>query len=196
MLINKMFKKIILIFILNIFINSNTYASNDDFNSWLINFKVKAINSGISEKVVNDVMSGVKFLPRVIEYDRYQPEFYEDNFTYIIKRSSKKKINQGLKLYKKDKIIIDKVENEFKVEKELLLALMGMKQIWKIFRKNGYHFIISNLSYDKVIFTKELLILLKLVDNKIIDKTILFGSWAALEIFNLCLELLEVCNRL
>ena len=27
-------------------------------------------------------------------------------------------------------------------------------------------------------FTKELLILLKLVDNKIIDKTILFGSWA------------------
>jgi len=40
---------------------------------------------------------------------------------------------------------------------------------------------LATLSYDKRrsdFFTKELLILLKLVDNKIIDKTILFGSWA------------------
>ena len=33
-------------------------------------------------------MSDAKFLPKVIEYDRYQPEFYEDTFTYIKKRSS------------------------------------------------------------------------------------------------------------
>ena len=30
-------------------------------------------------------MSKVKFLPKVIEYDRYQPEFYEDTKTYIEK---------------------------------------------------------------------------------------------------------------
>ena len=30
-------------------------------------------------------MSNAKFLPKVIEYDRYQPEFYEDTFTYIKK---------------------------------------------------------------------------------------------------------------
>ena len=51
------------------------------------------------------------------------------NFTrtllYIKKRTSKKKVNAGLRLYKKK--IIDKVENEFKVEKELLLALMRSK---------------------------------------------------------------------
>ena len=47
-------------------------------------------------------MSEAKFLPKVIEYDRYQPEFYEDTFTYIKKRSSKKK-KEGLKLYKKRK---------------------------------------------------------------------------------------------
>ena len=31
-------------------------------------------------------MANVKFLPKVIEYDRYQPEFYEDTKTYISKR--------------------------------------------------------------------------------------------------------------
>ena len=56
-------------------------------------------------------MSNAKFLPKVIEYDRYQPEFYEDTFTYIKKRSNKKN-KKGLNLYKK-KIIIDKVEKEF-----------------------------------------------------------------------------------
>ena len=39
-----------------------------------------------------EIMSDAKFLPKVIEYDRFQPEFYEDTFTYIKKRASKKKL--------------------------------------------------------------------------------------------------------
>ena len=44
-------------------------------------------------------MKNVKFLPKVIKYDRYQPEFYEDTKTYINKRTSKKKVKAGIKLY-------------------------------------------------------------------------------------------------
>ena len=72
-------------------------------------------------------MSDAKFLPKVIEYDRYQPEFYEDTFTYIKKRSSNQKLKKGLELYKKEKSIIKSIEKEFDVEKELLLALMGIE---------------------------------------------------------------------
>ena len=68
------------------------HSYETSFNSWLSDFKKKAIESGISKSVVNDVMSGAKFLPKVIEYDRYQPEFYEDTTTYIKKRTSKKKL--------------------------------------------------------------------------------------------------------
>ena len=53
-------------------------------------------------------MSNAKFLPKVIEYDRYQPEFYEDTFTYIKKRTNKKKLNSGISLYKREKKLIDK----------------------------------------------------------------------------------------
>ena len=42
-------------------------------------------------------MSDVKFLPKVIEYDRYQPEFYEDTKTYVSKRTSIKKSQKGIK---------------------------------------------------------------------------------------------------
>ena len=93
----------------------------------LKNFKIKAINSGISKQVVDDVMNNAKFLPKVIEYDRFQPEFYEDTFTYIKKRASKKKIKMALKLYQKEKKLINNIEKEFDVEKEFLLALMGIE---------------------------------------------------------------------
>ncbi len=167
---------------LSLVFTSCSFASENNFETWLNNFKKKAISEGISKKVVNDVMNDAKFLPKVIEYDRYQPEFYEDTFTYIKKRSSKRKVKEGIKLYKKKKVIIDKVENVFQVEKELLLALMGIEtNFGKYLGKMDIVSSLATLSFDKrrsEFFTKELLILLKLVDNRIINKEILYGSWA------------------
>ena len=127
-------------------------------------------------------MSKAKFLPKVIEYDRYQPEFYEDTFTYIKKRTSKKKISEGLRLYKKERLIINKIEKEFKIEKELLLALMGIEtNFGRYLGKMDIVSSLATLSFDKrrsEFFTKELIILLQLIDNKIVNKNILYGSWA------------------
>ena len=176
-----MFKFIFFFVFINSFVFINASANND-FDSWLKDFKIKAVNSGISKKLVDQVMSEAVFIPKVIEYDRYQPEFYEDTFTYIKKRSSNNKIKQGLKLYKKEKIIIEKIEKEFNVEKELLLALMGIEtNFGKYLGKMDIISSLATLSFDKRrsdFFTKELLILLNLVDKKIIDREILYGSWA------------------
>ena len=181
MLIRKMFKLILNLLFLHFFITT-TCIANEDFATWLDKFQTRAINSGISDKVVKDIMGNAKFLPKVIEYDRYQPEFYEDTFTYIKKRSSNRKIKDGIKLYKKEKLIIETVEKDFDVEKELLLALMGIEtNFGKYLGKMDIISSLATLSYDKrrsEFFTKELLILLKLVDKKIIDKNILYGSWA------------------
>ena len=176
-----MFKFIIFYILINL-ISLSSLLANNDFDLWLKEFKIEAIQSGISKKVVDQVMSEAKFLPKVIEYDRYQPEFYEDTFTYIKKRSSNKKVKQGLSLYKKENKVITKIENEFDVEKELLLALMGIETNYgKYLGKMDIVSSLATLSFDKRrrdFFTSELLILLNLVDKKIIDKNILYGSWA------------------
>jgi membrane-bound lytic murein transglycosylase B len=181
MIIKKMFKNIIFFIFINLFVSSNISANND-FYLWVKNFKKEAINSGISKSLVDQVMSEAVFIPKVIEYDRYQPEFYEDTFTYIKKRSSKSKIKQGLKLYKKEKNIIEKIEKDFGVEKELLLALMGIEtNFGKYLGKMDIISSLATLSFDQrrsEFFTKELVILLKLIDKKMIDKSILYGSWA------------------
>ena len=41
--------------------------SDEKFSSWIIEFKKKAINEGISEKTVDAVMNNAIFLPKVIE---------------------------------------------------------------------------------------------------------------------------------
>ena len=181
MIINKMPKLFCSVLTLYLAISINVFA-NEDFNLWLTKFQKQAIDSGISKKVVFEIMSEAKFLPKVIEYDRYQPEFYEDTFTYIKKRSSKRKIKEGIKLYNKQKDIIENIEKEFQVEKELLLALMGIEtNFGKYLGKMDIVSSLATLSFDKRrsdFFTKELIILLKLVDKNIINKDILYGSWA------------------
>ena len=185
MIIKKMLKNLITInflIILIAFSSSSLLAYSPEFNMWIKDFKKKAIDSGISKTVVNDVMSNARFLPKVIEYDRYQPEFYEDTFTYIKKRTNSKKIRKGLALYKKEKLIIDKIDEKFSVEKELLLALMGIEtNFGNYLGKMNIVSSLATLSFDKrrsEFFTSELLILLNLIDNGVIKKDILFGSWA------------------
>ena len=175
-------KNISIFFLILFVISSQKVGANENFGSWLKNFKKVAIKKGISTETVNNVMNGAKFLPKVIEYDRYQPEFYENTYTYIKKRANKDKVKKGLLLYKKEKNTINKIEKKFSVEKELLLALMGIEtNFGKYLGKMDIVSSLATLSFDKrrsAFFTNELLVLLRLVDKKVIDKNILYGSWA------------------
>ena len=175
-------KNIVIVLTIILSIYFQKLEANQDFNIWLNDFKKTAIKNGISKNTVNDVMNDAKFLSKVIEYDRYQPEFYEDTKTYVKKRTSNEKLKKGISLYQKEKKIINIIENKFSVEKELLLALMGIETNYgKYLGKMDIISSLSTLSFDKrrsEFFTNELLILLKLIDNNIINKNILYGSWA------------------
>tara|TARA_Y100001935_G_scaffold240915_1_gene229876 strand:+ start:47 stop:1048 length:1002 start_codon:yes stop_codon:yes gene_type:complete len=162
---------------------SFAFADNNiDFNNWKKKFKFIALENNISEDTFDMVMSNVKYLPKVIEYDRFQPEFYEDTKTYISKRTSNKKVSKGLNFYENKIELINKVENKYKIEKELLLALMGIETNYGTYvGKMDILSSLATLSFDKrrsEFFTKELLILLKLIEQKQIDYKTLYGSWA------------------
>ena len=176
-------KKINLFIIFFILLIKSTHVySSDDFEVWKNNFKIYAKKQGISTTTVNYLINNSKFLPNVIKYDRYQPEFYEDTRTYISKRTSKKKVNSGKMLYKKNNKIIIDISKKFKVDEKLLLSLMGIEtNFGKYLGKMDIVSSLATLSFDKrrsEFFTEELIILLKLVDKNIIDPKTLYGSWA------------------
>ena len=162
--------------------SSISFSDDGSFNDWKISFKKYALAQNISEETFNKVMKNARFLPKVIEYDRYQPEFYEDTNTYVSKSASDNKLKKGLNFYNKNKILINKIEKEFKVEQELLLALMGIETNYGTYvGKMDIISSLATLSFDKrrtEFFTNELITILKLVDEGIVDYKILYGSWA------------------
>ena len=171
---------IIILIILNI---TSSLADNQaDFLVWKENFKKDALQNNISEKTFDKVMANVKFLPNVIKYDRYQPEFYEDTKTYISKRTSSKKVSKGLNFYKKNSNLINTIEDQYNINKELLLALMGIETNFGTYvGKMDILSSLSTLSFDErrsEFFSNELIILLRLIENNQIDYKTLYGSWA------------------
>ena len=176
----KIIRNFIIFFIF--LVTSSVHSYDHSFSFWLKSFKKTALKNGISEKTFNKTMLNVKFLPKVIKYDRYQPEFYEDTITYITKRSSKKKLEKGINFYLKNKVLINSIGKKFLVEEELLLALMAIETNYGTYvGKMDILSSLATLSFDKRrsdFFTNELITILQLVEKGIIDHKILYGSWA------------------
>ena len=176
--------KIIKIFITLIFLTFflPVSATDSSFEEWLVEFKTYALKKNISEATFDKAMSNVSFLPKVIKYDRFQPEFYEDTKTYISKRTSNQKIKQGKNLYLKNIDFVNTIERNFLVEKSLLMALMGIETNFGTYvGKMDILSSLATLSFDKRrsdFFTNELITILQLVDAGTIDYKILYGSWA------------------
>jgi len=176
-------KLISYLFIFTIFIFTASLSDNQtDFLNWKKSFKQIALQNDISEKTFDMTMSNVKFLPDVIKYDRYQPEFYEDTKTYISKRASSKKVSKGISFYKENSKLINTIETQYNIEKELLLALMGIETNFGTYvGKMDILSSLATLSFDKrrsEFFSNELLTLLRLIETNQIDYKTLYGSWA------------------
>jgi membrane-bound lytic murein transglycosylase B len=176
-------KLISYLFIFTIFIFTTSLSDNQtDFLNWKKSFKQIALQNDISEKTFDMTMSNVKFLPDVIKYDRYQPEFYEDTKTYISKRASSKKVSKGISFYKENSKLINTIETQYNIEKELLLALMGIETNFGTYvGKMDILSSLATLSFDKrrsEFFSNELLTLLRLIETNQIDYKTLYGSWA------------------
>lgn len=171
-------------FLFKVLIFNSVFAAtlDTDFETWLTSYKKIALKKGISQKTIDVAFKNVKFLEQVIKYDRKQPEFFEDTVTYVSKRATDSKAKKAEKLLKKNTHLFSEVENKFKVEKEILLALWGIEtHFGKHVGKMDIISSLATLSYDKRrrdFFSSQLLTLLRLIDKKLIDPSKLYGSWA------------------
>ena len=98
--IYKIFKFLLFFYITIVSFSTNGNAQ-ENFESWLSSYKKFAFKKGVSQKTIDIAFKNVKFLEKVIRYDRKQPEFYEDTITYVSKRANASRVNTAKKLLKK-----------------------------------------------------------------------------------------------
>ena len=174
--------KFFLLFQILVVISFSKINAEENFETWLSSYKKIALKKGISQETIDITFKNVKFLEQVIKYDRKQPEFFEDTTTYVKKRANISRATKAKKLFKKNEKLFSKVEKDFLVEKEILLALWGIEtNFGKHVGKMDIISSLATLSYDKrrrEFFSSELMTLLRLIDDKLINPDTLFGSWA------------------
>ena len=95
--------------VINFTSNAN---SQENFETWLASYKKYVLKKGISQSTIDTTFKNVKFLERVIKYDRKQPEFFEDTITYVNKRANITRVTNAKKLLKINKnLFIDAEKN-------------------------------------------------------------------------------------
>ena len=179
---NNKFITFFLVVNLLVFNFTSNANSQENFETWLASYKKYVFKKGISQSTIDATFKNVKFLEQVIKYDRKQPEFFEDTITYVNKRANITRVTNAKKLLKINENLFIDVEKKFSVEKEVLLALWGIEtNFGKHVGKMDIISSLATLSYDKRrrdFFSSELLTLLRLIDEKLLDPSTLYGSWA------------------
>ena len=94
-------------------LNPQTSNAAQPFSQWLEGVKAEARKKGISEQIIQESLTGIKPIPRVIELDRKQPEGRMTFSEYYNKVISAKRINDGRRLYKKHRVQLEKAAQKY-----------------------------------------------------------------------------------
>lgn len=168
---------------LSLVLSSGTsHANEESFESWVNEFKKEAKNKGISDDVVEKAMKGVKPIPRIIELDRKQPEGTMTFAKYQKRVITDARIQQGRRLYKEHKELLEKTAKEYGVPAQYIVALWGIETSYGN-NTGGFKVVtaLATLAYDgrrSKYFRGELINALKILDEGHISHENMKGSWA------------------
>ncbi|MDO9206537.1 lytic murein transglycosylase [Methylotenera sp.] len=161
---------------------ANTAFAREEFSLWLDALKQEAISVGITEQTATDTMSRVQLLPNIIKLDRSQPEFISPFLDYYQRRVDALKIKRGREMLANHAILLNQVEMQYGVPKEILVAFWGMETNYGRFQGNiDMLSALATLAYDgrrSSFFRNQLMDAMRMIDADHADAEELVGSWA------------------
>ncbi len=152
------------------------------FDDWLAEFRAEARAAGVSERTLERALAGVAPIPRVIELDRRQPEGTMTFVQYRERVINNARIQKGRRLLEEHRALLSRVEAEYGVPAEVIVALWGIESN---FGENtgGFPVIASlaTLAHEgrrAAFFSGELMAALRILDAGDITPEAMNGSWA------------------
>lgn len=99
-----------------------------DYNRFIAEFSREAQGKGISQAVISQAFGGITFDPKVMEFDRRQRGTFKKTFEeYAATRVGAARINRAKQMMQKHAAILGRVEQQFGVPKELIVAIWTME---------------------------------------------------------------------
>jgi membrane-bound lytic murein transglycosylase B len=161
---------------------SDEVEHSQRFARWVDAFSTIARTAGIDQATLHIAFDNVRFVPRVIELDRTQPEFTRNVWDYLDSALSTQRIALG-----QDKLLqlrpeVDATAARYGVPAEVLIAIWGME--------SNYGSNVGDIPTIDALATLgfegrreewargQLLAALKILQNRDIDRAQMIGSWA------------------
>ncbi|MFV0594663.1 lytic murein transglycosylase [Shewanella sp.] len=152
------------------------------FPTCVANLQDRARSEGLSEVTIQDTVASLQFVPKVIELDQAQPEFSQTFNNYFTKRATDWRVNEGRRLLKKHRVLLDKLAQEYGVPPQYILSFWGLETNYGSYK--GKMSVLDSLATlaceprRSGYFTTELMQALKLKEKYGFDKSTMVGSWA------------------
>jgi len=162
----------------------NAYAAEPSagFSEWLKDLQQEALAAGISRRTVDEALTGLTPIPKVIALDRNQPEFKLTLDEYLARVVSTTRIEKGNSLLKDNRLLLEEIYRQYGVQPRFLVALWGIETDFG--RVTGDLPVIgalATLAYDgrrSEFFRRECLAALRLADDGVLQLPQMKGSWA------------------
>lgn len=159
-----------------------TEAEKLAFEQYVTTLKQEALEKGFSPAFIDANLSSLRFYKRAVKADRSQPETVETLDTYLPKRVPQWKIDKARELYKKHRVILEKVGDEYGVQPRFIVALWGLETNFGKFT-GGFDVLsaLSTLAYEgrrEAFFKKQFWAALTILDEGHIPLKHFKGSWA------------------
>ena len=152
------------------------------FEVWVTNFRVSARTAGIDEVTLNAAFADVRYLPRVVDLDRAQPEFTRTVWGYLDSAVSPQRIALGQDKWQQFRADIDAAAARYGVAPAILVAIWGVESNY------GSNFgniptvdALATLGFEgrrEAWARGQLLAALRILQNGDIDRSQMIGSWA------------------
>ena len=153
-----------------------------DFAACVSDLQSRALAQGLPRPLVSDVLGAVKFLPRVIELDRDQPEFRQSFSAYLRARVNETRVRRGRELLGRHRELLDRLTREYGIPGRYLVSFWGMETNFGSYLGTMPTLdSLATLACDprrSAFFSDELITALKLLEREGLAPEIMRGSWA------------------
>jgi membrane-bound lytic murein transglycosylase B len=162
--------------------NVDENAVTIDFEQCKESLAITAQEKGVSVNLIQTEIPKLQQIPKVLEYDRNQPEFVQTFPSYYSKRVNEWRIDKGKAALKEHDEFLKELTRRFGIPGHYLLAFWGLETNFGNYKgKMSTLDSLATLACDprrSEYFTGELMLALKLMERESLNKEQMIGSWA------------------
>jgi membrane-bound lytic murein transglycosylase B len=157
-------------------------ANDMPFEVWLRGFREEAVQKGMKPGTLDQALTGIAPIGRVLELDRSQPEVRLTFEQYFARVVNKVRIDTGRARLAENRDLLARVAQRYAVQSRFIVALWAVETDFGRLT-GGFNIFaaLATLAYDgrrSQFFREELLNAVRIVDKGLIKASDMRGSWA------------------